>query len=338
MSDRIPEKETTEAISELYDIKIKPLPPDTPAVHTFLWKRQNPTKGAVGFFNIDGEYHQYEYQLVAGQPRYKLLPGLSDKFPSHILPMIDTKLGRKVIAKSGTRSGGGVVDWHDPVDEAHKAGVTEHPNIATIHGIAADKNKEPYIVMEFLSNGTLDRWLEKDHRIEDIDNVVKGIASALEHIHTQKKLVYADMKPFNIGFDEEWRPKILDFELAVKMSDDGYTRGARGGTPAYEAPEQVHHDRPLSVRTDVYSLATTIFSIFTDKQDGWSIKSFRDDNFEKNPESLVPFRKAYEKKLSKVQKQQISKVLHRALSAEPNDRQVSIKEFYQEWHRALTAS
>jgi len=61
--------------------------------------------------------------------------------------------------------------------------------------------------------------------------------------------------------------KLLDFGIAVGLSDDGALkkRGPTLGTPNYMSPEQIL-GRELTAQSDFYSLATVLFELLTGRQ------------------------------------------------------------------------
>jgi serine/threonine protein kinase len=94
--------------------------------------------------------------------------------------------------------------------------------------------------------------------------VMEQIASALEYLHVQG-IVYRDLKPDNIGFDDTDGVKLFDFGLAkrwreVEVADRGESDGSSAtyhltgqtGSLRYMAPE-VAKEEPYNESVDVYS-------------------------------------------------------------------------------------
>ena len=58
--------------------------------------------------------------------------------------------------------------------------------------------------------------------------------------------------------------KILDFGIARLIGDKGLTKkGHNVGTLYYMSPEQVHEERDLDGRTEIFSLGVTLFELLT---------------------------------------------------------------------------
>ncbi len=95
------------------------------------------------------------------------------------------------------------------------------------------------------------RWFEK-------------VARALHHAHSAG-ILHRDIKPGNLMFAADGEPVVLDFGLARAEESDAQALTATGdelGTPAYMSPEQISPaGRRLDRRTDIYSLAVTMYEL-----------------------------------------------------------------------------
>jgi len=110
--------------------------------------------------------------------------------------------------------------------------------------------------------------------VKRLKDVAVGIAKGMEYLHS-KNIIYRDVKPGNIGFDEKsGEVKIFDFGLARVVSEetetdeDGYqarlmTR--RVGTPRYMAPEIARGMTSYSFGVDVYSFSILLWQMVTDQ-------------------------------------------------------------------------
>jgi len=77
-------------------------------------------------------------------------------------------------------------------------------------------------------------------------------------------LIHRDIKPPNILLTREGQAKLADFGLA-RPSASERTRltalGASVGTPAYMSPEQMMAEDEVDLRTDIYGLGATLYSL-----------------------------------------------------------------------------
>lgn len=150
--------------------------------------------------------------------------------------------------------------------EAQTAGRVSHPGIVTIHDIAEDEQKQPYLVMEFVEGFTLQSVLEGNEgtperlSLERALNLGSQIAEALDHAH-RHGVVHRDIKPANILVMSDDRTKIADFGIA-RMNDAEATRSPCMGTPAYMPPEQMRGER-VDARGDIFSLGAMLYRMVT---------------------------------------------------------------------------
>jgi serine/threonine protein kinase len=88
-------------------------------------------------------------------------------------------------------------------------------------------------------------------------------ARALQHAHEQG-VVHRDIKPGNLLLDETGKIWIADFGLArIDRSDSMTGHGDVLGTIAYMSPEQISGSSLVDARSDIYSLAVTLYELLT---------------------------------------------------------------------------
>jgi serine/threonine protein kinase len=144
--------------------------------------------------------------------------------------------------------------------EGRLASTISHPRCVFV--LAADEYAgQPYIVMELMPGSTLkDLVTEKGalapvQAITLILDVIEGLAEAHQH-----GVIHRDVKPSNCFLEAGGRVKIGDFGLSKSLASDSHLTktGAFLGTPLFASPEQVRGE-PLDPRTDVYSVAATLY-------------------------------------------------------------------------------
>src|SRR4051794_24815549 len=147
--------------------------------------------------------------------------------------------------------------------EARAAAALAHPNLTQLYDYG-EADGRPYMVLEYLSGGTLEDQLASGKALDDDEThgIAAGIAAGLAHAH-DRGLVHRDLKPANILFDAEGRAKIADFGIA--RLDGGGTLTEAGtvlGTAAYISPEQAAGE-PATPASDVYSFGVILFRMLT---------------------------------------------------------------------------
>lgn len=96
-----------------------------------------------------------------------------------------------------------------------------------------------------------------------IKHIAVGVARAMDFLHSHS-IIYRDLKPQNVGFDEFDQVKVFDFGLSRKVTatDKGEERRLTGncGTARYMAPEVAKSER-YCFSSDVHSFAVMLWEI-----------------------------------------------------------------------------
>ena len=105
-------------------------------------------------------------------------------------------------------------------------------------------------------------------QLTEVVRVIRQLCEALAYVHDQG-IVHRDLKPSNIFLRAvDGGPVLLDFGLVSRyQAPSGRERveaglGARAGTRAYMAPEQLQREQ-VDARTDLYALGCLIFELLT---------------------------------------------------------------------------
>jgi serine/threonine-protein kinase len=156
---------------------------------------------------------------------------------------------------------------HDPTFQARFKREAEtirrlkHPAIVPVYEVGEEEG-QPYLVMCYLSGGTLTERLKKGPlALNDVAAILNRLTPALEEAH-QKGIIHRDIKPDNILFDQHNQAYITDFGI-VKLTEGTQTLTSGGvviGTPAYLSPEQANGSK-LDRRSDIYALGVLLFQM-----------------------------------------------------------------------------
>ena len=174
---------------------------------------------------------------------------------------IDSRLGRDVAIKM-------LLDRGDDSNarllaEAQAMARLNHPNIVAIYD-AGEEDGRSYIVMELVRGKTLSEVESGQISYAQALGYIRQVLEALDYANGQGVL-HRDVKPSNILIVEDERNvKLTDFGLARRTSDLTQTTrsGQIIGTISYLAPERFL-SRPADVRSDLYSVGTVMYEIFT---------------------------------------------------------------------------
>ncbi|MDX1615875.1 MAG: serine/threonine protein kinase [Candidatus Promineifilaceae bacterium] len=157
---------------------------------------------------------------------------------------------------------------HDPTffqrfqREARTVAALEHSAIVPLYDFG-EEGGWPFFVMRLMRGGSLqERMAAGPLPPEQVLPILQRIAAALDHAHSMG-IVHRDLKPQNILFDDSNQAYLSDFGI-VKLTQDTATITAPGqvvGTPAYMSPEQVHGDRQLDGRSDIYTLGLIVYEL-----------------------------------------------------------------------------
>lgn len=99
--------------------------------------------------------------------------------------------------------------------EARTIAQLHHPHIVGVHDFGFEDHT-PYLVMEYMPNGTLRERFPKGTRLpfEQIVTYAEQIASALDYAHKQH-VIHRDVKPENILLGANDEAVFSDFGIAV---------------------------------------------------------------------------------------------------------------------------
>jgi serine/threonine protein kinase len=210
--------------------------------------------------------------------------------------------------------------------EFRAASRLDHPNIVRALDYG-DTGQSPYLVMEFVEGESLGQKLEREGRMAEADaiRIIAQVAQGLHRAHKQN-LVHRDVKPDNILGRADGVAKLADLGLVKETDTDlNLTKTGRGlGTPHFMAPEQFRNAKNADIRCDIYSLGATLYQMVTGELpfrsngplDAW-MKKIQNDLT--TPRKLVP-----------ALTERVEWAILRAMSADPNQRPRTCREFVED--------
>jgi tRNA A-37 threonylcarbamoyl transferase component Bud32 len=195
-------------------------------------------------------------------PGYEILGELGRGGMGVVFKARQTNLNR-IVALKMVLSGGyaGQAERKRFVNEALSVAQLGHSNIVPIFDFGEHAG-HLYFTMEFLEGGSLAARLggQPQPALRSAE-LVGVLARAIEQVHAAG-IAHRDLKPANVFLTACGEPKIGDFGLAKRESQDLTATGAVIGSPCYMAPEQAAGETALVAKlVDVYALGAILYEL-----------------------------------------------------------------------------
>lgn len=181
------------------------------------------------------------------------------------------------------------------VVEAKISGFLDHPGIVPVYSLETDEQGRPFYVMRRVAGVTLEEAIEKYHirreesRLKDLLRSFISACQTIDYAHSVG-IVHRDIKPTNIMIGRFGATFVMDWGLAVKISDadnDAAGKGESAEDDLQDEPEEEENVRltnvnmrvgtpwyrdPVYLKTgisepsnDVFSLGVVLYKILTNK-------------------------------------------------------------------------
>jgi eukaryotic-like serine/threonine-protein kinase len=203
-------------------------------------------------------------------------------------------------------------------------------NIVTIFDVG-EWNGRPFIVMEYLSGGSLDDRLDDSgaQRPSQALAWLEQAATAIDAAH-RNGVVHRDVKPANLLLDREGTVHVADFGIASAAGLDSLTiTGTVLGTAGYLSPEQANGDRATPA-SDRYALGVVAYELLTGhrpfERDSLTAEAAAHVNAE------VP---SIAERCDNLPERELDPVFRRALAKRPEDRYATCAELVADIRNAL---
>jgi serine/threonine-protein kinase len=245
----------------------------------------------------------------------------------------DIKHDRPVALKVIRPELAGLVGGDRFTREIRLAARLQHPHIASVYDSGATEGGQLWYTMPYVAGASLRARLSAEGRlpIAEAVRITREAAQALEYAH-HEGVIHRDIKPENILLTQDGTTLVADFGIAKALAatpSEGTAAGASLaqltetglalGTPAYMSPEQ-RLGAALDGRSDVYSLAATLYEMLTGKL------AVADGNFAvllQRTSDPVPWPRALREEMSPA----LETVVRKGLQPDPDQRFPSMAAF-----------
>jgi len=163
------------------------------------------------------------------------------------------------------------------VAEANLMAQLSHPYIVKIYHADVSDDGRPYLIMEYLAGQNLSEQYKRQP-LSVVEALRTGVrlSSAIATAHAAGVL-HRDIKPANVLTNDYGHPALTDFGIASALEEDlpthtttraalnesGATTGSQsvGMSIPWSPPEMFEDDPKPDVRSDVFSLAATVYTL-----------------------------------------------------------------------------
>jgi serine/threonine protein kinase len=228
-----------------------------------------PTAGdaASSISDLGDEFASAEdvIEVVDLASRYEILGSLGRGGMGEVFLALDQRLMRQVAIK---RIHGDLAA--NPraltrfLTEARSIAALNHPGIVHVHDFGRDR-EGPFLILEYVEGGTLQGKLDAGPLpLADAIHIACQICDGLSAAHALG-ILHRDIKPANILLTSRGDARLSDFGLARHdQVETGVTStGAILGTLDYMSPEQRQDAALADARSDLWSLAATLYQMVT---------------------------------------------------------------------------
>ncbi|HET8922373.1 MAG TPA: protein kinase [Candidatus Acidoferrum sp.] len=266
---------------------------------------------------------------------YRVLSKIGEGGMGVVYKAEDERLGRVVALKVIREIDGDASRRRRFWLEARTAAQVAHPNACRIYDISEEEN-QLVLVMEFIEGESLTRRIALGALpAQEAAQITLSLLSALTAFH-KLGIVHRDLKPDNIVLSSGGI-KLLDFGIAKQVQTETSEEtvatlelatmpGAFLGTPRYASPEQFR-GWPVDARSDLFSVGAILFEMLTGQA------AFSGETFGEIAHAVLhgsPPALSGSPAIAAM-----GRIVHRALSREPQERYPSAETMAEELRAAL---
>jgi serine/threonine protein kinase len=264
------------------------------------------------------------------QGRYRIVRQLGKGGMGAVYEAVDERLSRTVALKETLAETDELKRAFER--EARLLANLRHPVLPKVIDHFTEEDGQ-FLVMEFIPGSDLGELLDRRPQPFSPQEVLRwadDLLDALEYLHTHEPpIIHRDIKPSNLKLTANGKIVLLDFGLAKgvagQMTRTTSGMSVIGYTLHYAALEQIQGERTSS-RSDLYSLAATLYQLLTGLQPVDALKRAA-DLLNDEPDPLAPI-----KEIAPGVPEPFASVLMQALSIRPSLRPATAAEMRAAMH------
>ncbi len=208
---------------------------------------------------------------VTPPPHYQLLQQLGEGGMGIVYRAHQTSTDRTIALK--------LIKGQYQADKRHKKGFLseaiatanlDHPNIVPVYDVGSQEDGTVFYAMKEVRGTEWKAVITEKSLNENLD-ILMRVADAVAFAHS-KGVIHRDLKPENVMLGDFGEVLVMDWGLAVSVTDEGKAdrldpEYAIGGTPCYMPPEMACGDaEKIGTASDVYLLGAILYEIATGKK------------------------------------------------------------------------
>lgn len=159
----------------------------------------------------------------------------------------------------------GSMSEDDFIEEAKIMMKLRHENLVQLYGVCT-KQRDIYIVTEYLSNGCLLTYLKeglKQHPTAvQLLEMCKDVSEGMAYLEL-KQYIHRDLAARNCLVDINGTVKVADFGLSRYVLDDEYTSSAGSKFPVRWSPPEVLLYCKFSSKSDIWAYGVLMWEVYT---------------------------------------------------------------------------
>ena len=200
--------------------------------------------------------------------RFEIEKCIHSRGMANVYIVKDRNLGKRWCLKEIIKSDAGKsdIEYVSLLQEAKVLRSVSHTGIPRITDTDEDGDSL-MIVEDYVEGITLSKCIQTKGAIRQDIAVqwMKQLCQIIMYLHGLKTpILYRDMKPDNVIIQPDGNIKLLDYGTCVIIYKPGQLpHGYAMGTAGYAAPEQTKKNLPCDLRSDIYGLGMTYYSMLT---------------------------------------------------------------------------